>query len=538
MENPVSSSIINRQLPMNFGPLKDANANSRLTGPCGDTMEYWLYIADETVHCATFTTDGCEYSIYCGSVAADLIIGMSINQIKALSDNDVRAIACDVPQDHEHCALLALTTIKKTVAEYVRQQNQCSNPDQNCGSCDKDSCDSRTDEQKPALDNHPEAMGVFNTIHNKVIVLSGKGGVGKSTVSVNLAVSLALQGLRVGVLDVDLHGPSIPTMLNLLHEQAWIDENIIYPIQMESLNNLKVISIGFLSDGADTPIIWRGPMKSGVIKQLIENVVWDELDYLIVDCPPGTGDEPLSVIQMIGEATGAVIVTTPQDVAAIDVSKSINFCKQLNLPIIGIIENMSGFCCPSCNTITPIFKSGGGERLAARYQIPFLGAIPIDSSMGIAGDDGMPYVQQYQTSAIADIFTSVTTQLRKDNKTQNKEPQMTMLKIAIPVANGQLNMHFGHCEAFAVCDVNEDEKTIISTTIIDAPPHEPGLLPRFLGEKGVNLIIAGGMGQRAQDLFAERKITVIVGAPSDTPDNLIQSYLSGNLKSGTNVCDH
>ena len=183
-------------------------------------------------------------------------------------------------------------------------------------------------------------------VAKKYIVMSGKGGVGKSTVAVNLAASLALSGKRVGLLDVDIHGPSVPTMLGLEgHRLESIGEKML-PAEIPELGNLKVMSIGFMLQASDAPVIWRGPMKNGVIKQFLEDVEWDELDCLIVDCPPGTGDEPLSVIQLIGNADGAIVVTTPQEVSAIDVSKSINFCRQLILPITGIIENMAGFVCP------------------------------------------------------------------------------------------------------------------------------------------------------------------------------------------------
>jgi Mrp family chromosome partitioning ATPase len=244
-------------------------------------------------------------------------------------------------------------------------------------------------------------------IKNKIVVLSGKGGVGKSTVSVNLAVTLAMQGWKVGLLDVDLHGPSVPTMLNINGQKIQGDADGMFPVEIAALNGLKVMSTGFLLNETDAPVVWRGPMKNGVIRQFLGEVKWGELDYLIVDCPPGTGDEPLSVIQLLEKPDGAVIVTTPQDVAAIDVSKSINFCRQLSLPVVGIVENMSGFVCPDCGKITDIFKSGGGRKLAERYDIEFLGAVPIDPSIGEACDSGMPYVMQYADSPVSGIFSGI-----------------------------------------------------------------------------------------------------------------------------------
>jgi len=213
-------------------------------------------------------------------------------------------------------------------------------------------------------------------IKNKILILSGKGGVGKSTVSVNLAISLALAGKKVGLLDIDIHGPSIPKVLNLEGAKIGSDGQDIIPVEMT--NNLKVMSIGFLLQGKDSAVIWRGPRKYHMIKQFLKDVQWGTLDYLIIDSPPGTGDEPLSIVQLLENADGAVIVTTPQEVALSDVRKCINFCGQLNLPVLGVLENMSGFVCPKCGEITDIFKSGGGEKMAEEMNVPFLGKIPID----------------------------------------------------------------------------------------------------------------------------------------------------------------
>ena len=238
--------------------------------------------------------------------------------------------------------------------------------------------------------------------------MSGKGGVGKSTVSVNLAVSLALQGKKVGLLDVDIHGPSIPTMLGLAGTKLTGSEESIDPVLVDGIPNLKVMSVGFLLESEDAPVIWRGPMKNSIIKQFLKDVTWGELDYLIIDCPPGTGDEPLSVVQLLGKADGTIIVTTPQDVASIDVSKSIKFAEQVKIPVTGIVENMSGFVCPHCNEVSYIFKEGGGKKLAEEYKVPFLGAIPIDPALGEAGDSGKPYVAQFKDSIISRTYEEMT----------------------------------------------------------------------------------------------------------------------------------
>lgn len=245
-------------------------------------------------------------------------------------------------------------------------------------------------------------------IRHKIVVLSGKGGVGKSTVSVNIAASLAMKGKKVGLLDVDIHGPSVPTMLNLHGCAMNADDGGMIPVEISSIGNLKVMSVGFLLESLDSPVIWRGPMKNNVIKQFLEEVQWGDLDYLIVDCPPGTGDEPLSVIQLMGKADGAVVVTTPQVVSSIDVSKSINFAKKLDLPVLGIIENMSGFVCPDCGKLTEIFRSGAGEALSKKYGVPLLGKIPIDPRIGETGDEGLPIVVAHSDSDAARIYGEIT----------------------------------------------------------------------------------------------------------------------------------
>lgn len=383
----------------------------------------------------------------------------------------------------------------------------------------------------------------LHRIRHKLLVMSGKGGVGKSTVAANLAISLALAGKKVGLLDVDIHGPSVPKMLKLDDAAVQAKDGAIQPVEKAGL---KIMSIGFLLRDRDDAVIWRGPMKMGVIKQFLKDVEWGDLDYLVIDSPPGTGDEPLSVAQLAAPVDGAVIVTTPQDVATADVRKSITFCRQLSLPVLGVVENMSGFACPKCGTITDIFKAGGGERMAADMDVPFLGRIPIDPAVGEACDDGKPFVYHYSRTETAKAFERVVTPiLALSNKVVTQETQSTTheggktaMKIAIPVADGKLCMHFGHCEQFALLDADEKTKKVTGKQMLTPPPHEPGVLPRWLHEQGANVIIAGGMGQRAQTLFGENGIKVVVGAPGDEPEQLVCQYLAGTLVFGTNVCDH
>ncbi len=256
-------------------------------------------------------------------------------------------------------------------------------------------------------------------IKYKILVLSGKGGVGKSTVAVNLAISLSLAGRRTGLLDIDIHGPSVPKILNLEGRTVQAKADTILPIDVGT--NLKVMSIGFLLPSRDDAVIWRGPMKYHMIKQFLKDVEWGELDFMIIDSPPGTGDEPLAVVQLLESADGAVVVTTPQELAISDVRKGITFCRSLNLPVLGVLENMSGFICPKCGQNTDIFKSGGGEKMALAMSVPFLGRIPIDPQIVEACDCGQPYVDKYRQSRAARAFGRVVRLLAGSNDESDEE---------------------------------------------------------------------------------------------------------------------
>ena len=404
-----------------------------------------------------------------------------------------------------------------------------------CGSGGGDNTDSLDEflEQKVLKDR----MGL---IKHKILVMSGKGGVGKSTVAVNLAISLALSGKKVGLLDVDIHGPSIPKMMKLEGVAVQMRNDAIQPVEKAGL---KIMSIGFMLKDQDDALIWRGPVKMGVIKQFLKDVEWGVLDYLIIDSPPGTGDEPLSVCQLAVPVDGAVIVTTPQDIAIADVRKSINFCQRMKMPVLGVVENMSGFICPKCGEVTQIFKSGGGEVMAKDMDVPFLGRIPIDPAVGESCDGGKAFVYHYSRTETARAFEKIIAPILSLSAGDvdvdaNKEGNSRDMKIAIPLAEGKLCMHFGHCEQFALVDTNAETKTITGKKMLTPPPHEPGLLPRWLHEQGANLIIAGGMGQRAQALFTDNGIKVIIGAPSETPEILVKAYMAGTLQTGANTCDH
>lgn len=410
-------------------------------------------------------------------------------------------------------------------------------------------------------DRAPAVRAKMAQIKHKIIVLSGKGGVGKSTVAVNLAMSLALEGKRVGLLDVDLHGPTVPQLLGLSGAPVMIEGETLHPIEMGE--NLKVMSIAFLLGEDDSAVVWRGPMKAVAIEQFLGEVEWGELDYLIVDSPPGTGDEPLAVCQAIGNMAGAVIVTTPQETALNNVRRSINFCELLELKVIGVIENMAGFVCPKCGEVTYVFSKGGGETMAAKAGVPFLASVPLDPAIVQAGDSGKPYIYHYSKSPAAQEFSkalepilaledgetsvvagaatdtgSVTDPAEAALQTDPAADMDSVMRFAVPTSDGLLCPHFGHCQEFTLVDVDRDSKQVLNTSTIPAPEHEPGLLPAWLADKGAGYIIAGGMGSRAQQLFTEQGVSVITGAPMADPGSVVKQYLGGTLVTGDNVCDH
>ena len=249
----------------------------------------------------------------------------------------------------------------------------------------------------------------LSSVKHVVVVMSGKGGVGKTTVAVNVAVALAMRGKKVGILDADLHGPNVPRMMGVEGERILANENGKM-VPVETKYGVKVASIGFLLEDQSTPVIWRGPLKTGAIKQLLGEVEWGDLDYLIIDLPPGTGDEPLSVAQQVPRSDGAIVVTTPQEVSLLDVRKAINFARSLKMEVLGVVENMSGLICPHCGKEIDLFKKGGGKKVAEEMGVPFLGEIPIEPDAVEGGDIGVPPVTLPE-SGIARAFNSIVERL-------------------------------------------------------------------------------------------------------------------------------
>lgn len=260
----------------------------------------------------------------------------------------------------------------------------------------------------PQAERNAAVNGSLSKIKHKFLVMSGKGGVGKTSTTVNLAIALAEKGFKVGIMDVDLHGPDIPRMLGLKGVLELSENQKLRP--MAYSENLHAISVEGLTPNKDDAIIWRGPIKYSAIQQFIADVEWGDLDFLLIDAPPGTGDEPLTIAQTIPDAK-AVVVTTPQEVALADVRKSINFCRKVKMEIFGVVENMSGLVCPHCNEPIDIFGSGGGERTAKQLDLPFLGRIPMDPNMVKCGDKGVSFQKNYPDSPVTKAFAVIAGQI-------------------------------------------------------------------------------------------------------------------------------
>jgi len=385
-------------------------------------------------------------------------------------------------------------------------------------------------------------------IKNKILVMSGKGGVGKSSIAAYLSVALAKKGYRVGLMDVDLHGPSIPRMLGLKGSVGpGATGGKAHPVRY--IPNMEVISIEpLMGENKDAATIWRGPLKIGVIRQFIADIEWMDLDYMIIDSPPGTGDEPLTVAQTIPDAK-ALIVTTPQEISLADVRKSINFCRKVNMVILGLVENMSGLKCPYCGEIIEIFKTRGGILTAKKEGLNLLGTLPFEPEVVSNGDAGSMSLLDDNKLLLTREFNKIVDEIVKLTETgaepvpESKKKSPGRKKhsadtkvLVVPVSGGKLSAHFGHCEQFAFVETQNGK--ITETEMLSPPAHEPGALPRWLHEQGADVAIVGGMGESAQQLLRERGIEVIIGAPMDSPESLANQYLSNTLITGENVCDH
>jgi ATP-binding protein involved in chromosome partitioning len=447
---------------------------------------------------------------------------------------------------HEHGSVTPKGR-RKAIKE-MSETNTCS-PETSCGNCDTAStCDSHS-QQQHMQERLAERL---SSIKHRLVVMSGKGGVGKSTVAANLAVALAANGHRVGILDGDVHGPNIPKMLGLDGAVPQGGPNGLRPL--DAAANLSVMSMAFLLPDPDTPVAWRGPMKHTLFQQFLTDVDWGELDYLVVDLPPGTGDEPMSIAQILGHPLWAIIVTTPQEVALLDSRKSVVFAKSLDINVLGIVENMSGLTCPHCQGKIDLFKTGGGEKAATDLAVPFLGAIPIDPMVVLAGDAGIAMINFDAESETSRVFRELAVKI--DGVAQSASAPQAFAAaqdlgrahtppesrselsrtIAVPSMHpGGLDAmrsgHFGHCDAFTL--VRLDNGAISDISVVANPPHQQGGCQapvNLLQQSRADALIVGGIGMRPLMGFHQAGIDVYYGPEGETVGAVIAQLLEGKLE--------
>lgn len=378
---------------------------------------------------------------------------------------------------------------------------------QNCNSCTDECTERKTD-----LFEKPHEL---SSIKKVIGIVSGKGGVGKSLVTSMLAVTMNRRGHNAAILDADVTGPSIPKVFGVT-DKIRGGKLGAYPAKSDS--GIDIMSVNLLLKSDTDPVVWRGPMISNTVKQFWTDIIWDNVDFMFIDMPPGTGDVPLTVFQSI-KMDGIILVTSPQELVSMIVSKAVKMAKMMNVPIIGLVENMAYFKCPGCDQEYKIFGNSHINEIAQKYNLDVIARIPIDSKLAAACDKGE--IELFDGAWFDHIA-----------KILEKNGGKTM-KIAVASENEMVTEHFGHCVNFNIFE-SENNKIVKSESVVN-PGHKPGFLPNFLNDMGVNVIISGGMGQGAIDIFNEKGIEVITGA-SGNAEVTANSYLEGKLTSTGSVC--
>ena len=390
-----------------------------------------------------------------------------------------------------------------------------SNCSHNCNSCGE-ACSTQLGKNIDFI----EPLNQFSSIKHVIGVMSGKGGVGKSSVTSMLAVHMQKLGYKVGILDADITGPSIPKAFGI-KEKASNDEAVgILPV--ESKNGMKIMSINVLLDNEDDPVIWRGPVIAGVVKQFWSDVFWGNLDYLFVDMPPGTGDVTLTVFQSI-PLDGVVVVTTPQDLVSLIVKKAYNMAEKMNIPVIGLVENMSYVKCPDCGKEINIYGSSKIEEFAKDLNTPVLGKMPLDADIARLVDEG-------KIEGMACNYLENAARIIENLKIEGIN-----MKVAVATHNNKVAGHFGKCEEYTIFDIENSK--VVNKQTLNTKDNGHSKLPPYLKEHGVNVVICGGMGQGAYDALVARDMKVYVGPQGDIYE-VIEKLIKGQLESKEAGCSH
>lgn len=390
---------------------------------------------------------------------------------------------------------------------------------QGCSTCSNESAEGQGKEEKV---DFTAKLHELSRVKKVIGILSGKGGVGKSLVTSLLTVAMKRKGYHTAILDADVTGPSIPKAFGI-KSKAVANELGLFPIK--SKTGIDIMSINLLLDNDTDPVVWRGPLIASAVKQFWSDVIWQDVDFMFIDMPPGTGDVPLTVFQSIA-VDGIIIVTSPQELVSMIVAKAVKMAEMMNIPILGIVENMAYFQCPDCEKEHKIFGDSNIEEIAREHNIQVLAKLPIDPSIAAACDKGdIELLEGHWLDHMADSL-----------ETDGGKNAMKPIKIAVATEAGQITEHFGYCKSFTIFDVENGE--IVKTESIPNPGHKPGFLPNFLNDMGVTVVIAGGMGSGAVEIFTEKGIEIITGAKGSV-EAAAKSYLQGALKSTGAVChDH
>ncbi len=364
--------------------------------------------------------------------------------------------------------------------------------------------------------NFLEKSHAMSSIKKVIGIVSGKGGVGKSLVTSMLAVLMNRLAYQTAILDADITGPSIPKMFGI-KDKAKGSESGLLPVKTKT--GIDIMSVNLLLDSDTDPVVWRGPIIAGTVKQFWTDVIWGDVDFMFVDMPPGTGDVPLTVFQSIA-VDGIIVVTSPQELVSMIVSKAVKMAEIMNIPIIGLIENMSYFTCPDNGKDYHIFGESHIDTIAHKHGIKVLAKVPIDPAISEACDQGV--IESFEGHWLEPVGERL-------RQLEEKE----MIKIAVASEGERVAEHFGHCENFTIFEAEQSQ--IVKGELIPNPGHKPGFLPEFLSDQGVDVIISGGMGSSAIDIFNEKGIEVVVGAKGNAKA-AAEAYLEGLLKSSGSVC--
>lgn len=389
---------------------------------------------------------------------------------------------------------------------------------QSCGSCSENCADRREDQI-----DFSEKLHDMSSVKKVYAIVSGKGGVGKSLVTSMMAVTMSRMDYHTAILDADVTGPSIPKMFGL-KEKARSSEFELYPVKTKT--GIDIMSVNLLLEDDTDPVIWRGPVIAGAVKQFWTDVVWDNVDFMFIDMPPGTGDIPLTVFQSIA-VDGIIVVTSPQELVSMIVGKAVKMAEKMNIPIVGLVENMSYFRCPDNGKDYHIFGESKIDEIAEKHGLKVLARIPIDPKFSELSDKGM--IELFDGEWLDAVGEQFANQIES-------EEDKKMIKIAVASDEEMVTEHFGHCNNFNIYEASNGN--ILRSESVANPGHKPGFLPNFLNDLGVKVVISGGMGGGAIEIFNEKGIDVIVGAKGSARA-AAEAYIAGTLKSTDAVChDH